>query len=146
MYKLTLLKTGAWCMLQKTAMLVILAGLSSMAMADSYWHHNGSTMRLVADGNERAFYYETPSHKMKSAGVTHGTLLFNGQRQGNKYYGTARVFSKYCEYPLEYSVQGVVKNEKTIVMTGKREVFGVGCLATGKTATDKLVFTYKYSD
>lgn len=133
-------------MLKAMLMLVALTGLSSVAMADSYWNHNGSLMRLTADGNSRAFYYETPTSKMQSTGVTSGTLLFDGQRQGNKYYGTARVFSKYCDEPLQYSVQGKVKNETTIVLTGKREVFGAGCRPTGKMTTDKLVFTYRYSD
>lgn len=133
-------------MLAKLLVFVALIGLSGMAVADGYWHHNGSVMRLVADGNARTLYYETPSHKMQNAGVETGTLLFNGRRQGNKYYGTARVFSKYCEHPLEYSVQGTVKNETTIVMTGKREVYEAGCRPTGKMTTDKLVFTYHYSD
>ncbi|MDO4699993.1 MAG: hypothetical protein Q4A69_04860 [Moraxella sp.] len=132
--------------LKKTFMLTVLTALSGVAMADSYWNHNGSTMRLVADGNERAFYYEIPSSKMKGTGVTAGTLLFDGYRQGNKYYGTARVFSKYCDDPLQYPVQGTVKNETTVVMTGRREVYAAGCRPTGKMTTDKLVFTYQYSD
>ncbi len=130
----------------KVALIATLVGVSSMAMADSFWNHNGSVMRLSADGNDRTLTYEKPSKTMRNAGVTSGTVLFDGQRNGNRYSGTARVFSKYCELPLEYRVSGTVKNEKTIVMTGKREVFAKGCKATGRYTTDKLTFTYIRSE
>lgn len=117
------------------------------ALADSYWHHNGSVVRLSANGDERAFFYDQPSEKMRYAGVDTDTLLFNGYRKGDKYYGTARVFSKYCENPLEYPVSGHVTNNQTkIVLTGQRTVYKAGCHATGKTVKDTLVFTYAYSD
>lgn len=132
--------------MKKSILMVALLGLSGLAFADSFWLHNGSVMRLVADGNEREFYYETPSKTMRGAGVDSGTLLFNGVRQGNQYRGTMRVFSKYCDKPLEYTVQGTVKNERTIVMKGKREVYAKGCRPTGKFKTDTLTFTYQSSE
>lgn len=71
-----------------------LLGLSLPALADTFWNHNGSVMRLQAHGNQRVFSYEVPTNRMAGAGVDSGTVLFDGVRQGNRYYGTARVFSK----------------------------------------------------
>ena len=62
------------------------------AMADSFWLHNGSIMRLHAEGNLRVISYETPSARMRGAGVERGTVLFEGERRGNRYIGQARVF------------------------------------------------------
>lgn len=123
-----------------------LLSCSTLAFADSFWMHNGSLVRLVADGNARAFYYETPSDKMSSAGVETGTMLFSGKRVGNRYTGVSYVFSKYCNEPLPYKVSGTVKNEKTVIMTGKRPVYTTGCKNTGRYTTDTLKFTYEYSD
>lgn len=121
--------------------------LAQTALADSYWNHNGSVMRLVAEGNQRYFYYHQPSDKMQKAGVYAGELLFDGTKQGNHYHGTARVFSQYCQEPLTYGVSGNVSpNQTKITLIGTREKYAKGCRATGKTAKDTLVFTYLYSD
>lgn len=134
-------------MLKSLFLATLLLSLSGMAFADSFWHHNGSVMRLTADNNGRTFYYEVPSAKMKKAGVKADMLLFDGQREGNYYYyGTAYVFSKDCAEPLSYDVAGTVKNETTIALTGSREIYAKGCRPTGKMTTDTLVFTYQYSD
>lgn len=130
----------------KSLFIAALLGLSGTAFADSFWYHNGSVMRLTADDNGRTFYYEVPSAKMKKAGVTADTLLFDGHREGNFYYGTAYVFSKDCPEPLPYDVAGTVKDEATIVLTGSRESYAKGCHPTGKMTTDTLVFTYKSSE
>ncbi len=95
------------------AALAFMAGsvsYSTTASADSCWNHNGSVMRLVAQGNKRWFYYENPKQVLRRAGVRRGTLLFNGRKQGNFYSGTARRFSKYCPgEALEYNVEGPVR-------------------------------------
>lgn len=108
----------------------------------SYWNHNGSVMWLSADGNSREFYYDQPSKTMRGAGVVSGTLLFNGYRQGNRYYGTARRFSKYCAYPIEYEVSGRVVTETKVVLTGRYPSYAAGCRPTGQWKDDRLVFTY----
>ena len=118
----------------------------SVAIADSFWNHNGSTMRLKDNGKYRVFIYEIPSAKMQSTGVKKGTLLFNGERIGDKYYGTARVFSKYCDYPISYTVKGNVYGGPKVVLMGTRPSYDAGCKANGKITTDKLVFTYLYSE
>lgn len=120
--------------------------LTSTAMADSFWDHNGSTMRLQDYGNERIFTYEYPSVRMQKAGITQGDVLFNGFRKGDKYYGTARVFSKYCDYSLPYKVNGNVYSGPKVVLTGTRDSYSAGCIRNGRKVTDKLVFTYLSSE
>ena len=127
----------------KLLLSLALVGLSVPAMADSFWNHNGSVMRLTADGNNREFTYEEPTDRMIGAGVTTGTVLFTGKRTGNRYSGTAYVFSKDCDAPLPYKVSGTVqKNETKVVMTGTRKSYGAGCRPTGRTTKDTRVFTY----
>ena len=117
------------------------------AVADSFWDHNGSLMRLSTDGsNKRIFSYEKPSALMYKAGVRRGTVLFEGQRIGDEYFGVARVFSKNCG-TLKYDVAGIVPNEKTVVLHGERERYNSHtCRPTGSVVEDKLVFTYRYSE
>lgn len=133
--------------MKKIFMCVGLLLMAQSALADSYWNHNGSVVRLEADGDQRHFYYHEPSAKMQKAGIEEGQLLFNGEKHGNKYQGTARVFSQYCQEPLTYRVSGnVAPNQTKIILKGTREVYAKGCRATGKHTTDTLVFTYMYSD
>lgn len=134
--------------LVKTAMItsILFSGFSimpSVAKADSCWNHNGSLMRLKASGNKRWMYYEKPRQVLANAGVKKGTLLFNGQKNGNWYSGTARRFSKFCPgNPLEYYVEGPVRSDQLqVTVRGTREVHNQ-CQATGDVASDVLVFTY----
>ena len=84
--------------MKKYLLVLLVPILSQVAFADSFWSHNGSIMRLVADGNERAFVYEVPSKRVYAAGARKGSILFDGYKNGNKYFGTSRVFSKNCYY------------------------------------------------
>ena len=128
---------------------LISAGMSSVpfvisqAHADSCWDHNGSLMRLQAEGNQRWMYYEIPREGLRDSGVKQGTLLFNGQKDGNWYSGTARRFSRYCiGDPLEYFVEGPVRQDQLqVTVTGMREVYKQ-CNPTGKLVRDELIFTY----
>jgi len=119
--------------------------LAAPALADSCWNHNGSLMRLQAQGNQRWLSYERPRGVLANAGVRRGTLLFNGVKNGNWYSGTARVFSKYCPgSPLEYFVEGPVRGDQLqVTVSGTREVYQ-RCQPTGRTTTDTLVFTYSH--
>ena len=78
------------------------------------------------------------------AGVSPGTLLFNGWKDGNGYSGTARVFSKHCPgAPLEYQVSGpVAPNQLGVTLYGTRPKTQQ-CQPTGQMTTDTLVFTYQ---
>jgi hypothetical protein len=123
--------------------LVALGAMSSSAQADSCWNHNGSLMRLVADGDQRWFYYEDPKAGLSKLGIEPGTLLFDGRKSGSRYRGTARVFSASCpDDPLPYPVSGPVSsNQRKVTLRGEREVYE-DCEATGRFTTDTLVFTY----
>jgi len=90
-------------------------------------------------------YYENPRQALWNAGVTQGTLLFNGYNNGDYYSGTARVFSRHCPgNPLEYYVEGPVRhNPLQIILRGSREIFQQ-CRPTGRWTEDTLVFTYRY--
>jgi len=121
--------------------------LTSPAQADSFWDHNGSLMRLEADGQQRVFTYEEPRAVTRRAGAKRGTVLFDGRNVGDYYVGRARRFSRYCDEPLVYDVEGPVTDNGTrIVMRGEREVFGNGCQPTGRVVEDVLVFTYQWSE
>jgi len=115
------------------------------ALADSCWMHNGSLMRLQAQGANRWFLYEVPRSGLRSAGVYPGTLLFNGTKSGNWYSGLSRVFSSACPgNPLEYWVEGpVAENQARVTMQGTRER-SRNCASTGQIVTDTLVFTYSH--
>ncbi len=127
-----------------TALTTGLTGVSG-AQADSCWNHNGSIMRLQADGNNRWLSYEIPRNVLANAGVRRGTLLFNGVKSGNWYSGTARVFSKHCPgTPQEYFVEGPVREDQLqVTVHGTREIHQ-RCLPTGRHKTDTLVFTYSH--
>ena len=125
---------------------ICLALLAVPAAADSYWDHNGSLMRLKANGQQRVFTYEEPRSVLRRAGVRRGTVLFDGRNVGDYYVGRARRFSKYCEAPLDYEVEGPVVGGTRIIMRGTREVFASGCRGTGRSVEDELVFTYSWSD
>lgn len=135
--------------MKKSLFFMFLACISQIAFADSFWDHNGSTMRLVANGNERQFVYEVPSKRMYNTGVRRGNVLFNGYKSGNKYFGTFTVFSKNCHYDLAYKVSGNVYEGPKVVLYGKRKQYDTSnnkCVPTGKVVSDKLVFTYLYTE
>ncbi len=114
------------------------------AMADSYWNHNGSLMRLTAHGNARNFYYATPRPGVVNAGVRPGTLFFDGWRDGNRYYGSARVFSPNCGAST-FAIEGWVASETHVILEGWRPVFD-NCHPTGDQTWERLEFIYSYSD
>lgn len=132
------------CFLPVLAVVGILQG--GAAMADSCWDHNGSLMRLQAQGNQRWLSYEVPREVLRKTGVQRETLLFNGIKNGNWYSGTARVFSKYCPgSPLEYHVEGPVRGDQLqVTVSGTREVYQQ-CRPTGRFTTDTLVFTFSHN-
>ncbi len=130
-------------LLSATLVIGVTVTNTTFANADSCWNHNGSLMRLKASGNKRWMYYENPRQVLRNAGVRRGTLLFNGVKRGNWYEGTARRFSKFCPgNPLEYFVEGPVRSDQLkVTVRGTREVHKQ-CQATGRIASDELIFTY----
>lgn len=115
------------------------------AHAASCWDHNGSLMRLEANGNARTFVYVQPRAVLRRAGVRRGTVLFNGRKSGNSYVGTARRYSRFCpSTPLTYRVAGPISQGQTrVTVRGERPVHR-RCAPTGEIAYDTLVFTYSH--
>ena len=108
----------------------------------SRWMHNGSVMRLTAEGNRRFFHYETPRVGMLKAGAKSGTLLFEGVRLGDRYTGQAYIFRKGCE-PHPYIVEGEVSaDERRIALRGKAPRLDKTCTVTS-TRDDVLIFIYQ---
>ena len=137
------IKTTA--LLAAATLLAGVAASTASARADSCWVHNGSLMRLQAVGGSRAFVYEDPKPVLRRAGVTRGTLLFEGRRVGDRYEGTARRFSRFCRaHPLVYAVGGTVSDDQLQVkMWGTYDAHRQ-CAPTGETKSDLLLFTYSH--
>ncbi|WP_155904964.1 hypothetical protein [Methylopila sp. M107] len=123
----------------------VAASGSTAALADSCWSHNGSLMRLVAQGPSRKLVYETPRPGIEAAGGRRGVVLFEGTRTGDQYEGTAHIFNETScpgAPPLAYRVSGFAGDQQ-IVLSGTRNVFE-NCEPTGATKLDRLVFTYSH--
>lgn len=104
------------------------------------WTHNGSVMRLEAEGVERRLYYMYPRDGVRQAGVSGETLLFEGVREANRYKGTARYFSKACgEQPFEVE-GGVSADESRIELKGTAKLVDATCKPSG-TRQETLIFS-----
>jgi len=123
----------------KFTLLLVFLFLSGPASAESFWTHNGSRMRLEADGDGRRMYYDVPRESLP---VESGTLLFEGARDGADYSGTAYRFSSKCG-PASYAVSGRVSDdEREIVLRGKAPKRDDNCNVVGEFA-DRLIFKFK---
>ncbi|MGI9522453.1 MAG: hypothetical protein ACR2PG_12470 [Hyphomicrobiaceae bacterium] len=76
------------------------------------WFHEGSVVRITADGMRRRITFERPHTKLTGRGASPGKILFEGRRNGNRYNGTAYVFTKSCG-KFGYDVLGIVKKGET---------------------------------
>ena len=85
--------------------------------SESIWTHNGSTLRWVSSGQDRWLYYLEPRPGLAAIGVEPDTLLFQGQRIGNRLVGTAYVFSENCP-PTPYPVEGIIYLETDVRLDG----------------------------
>ena len=114
-------------------------GRGTSAGGVTRWDHNGSIMRLEADGAQRRFVYVTPRAGMRRVGVRSGTLLFNGRRDGRSYEGTARIFNKRCGV-FTYRVQGEISDdERRVTLWGRAPRVGSDCSVRG-SRDDRLEF------
>jgi hypothetical protein len=105
------------------------------------WMHNGSIMELVADGAVRKFLYTEPREGMRRQGVTPGTLLFEGRKDGDRYSGTAFIFSKRCGR-FFYEVSGeVTEGQRRVIVRGQAPRLNAKCNVTSHR-DDELVFDY----
>lgn len=110
--------------------------------AASLWEHNGSTLALVIEGDQHRLIYREPREGLVANGVRPGTLLFDGQSDGYRYQGRARIFTRSCG-ELSYAVSGSIKRGGArIVLLGKVPRLDAACRLTG-WADDRLVFDLK---
>jgi hypothetical protein len=85
----------------------------------SLWSHNNSTMSVTTQENRLTIYYEQPRQGMIDEGVRRGTVLFDGQRTGNKLSGTSWVFDRRCG-KIPYADDGeVLSGERSIYLRGR---------------------------
>ena len=97
------------------ALCAISAFLTSPANGgESIWMHNSSMVRWVSSGEARWIYYVDPRPGLP---VAPETLLFEGQRVGNKLVGTAYVFISACP-PTPYTVEGIIYSEADMSLYG----------------------------
>lgn len=114
--------------------------------AGAEWDHNSSVMKLIENGKKRRFVYEQPRQGLEAAGVSTGTILFDGEeKQDGRLAGYAKLFRKGCD-PIDYFVEGPFDKKKgEAILQGQVPIYsGEGCKITGYTDTgtaSKLHFT-----
>jgi len=112
---------------------------SSAAASGPQWSHNGSVMRLEANGSSRRFVYATPRPGLVAAGARSGDAVFEGRREGRTYRGTAYIYTKTCGR-VGYPVAGnVASDERSVTMEGQAPVHGTDCKIAAYRR-DRLVF------
>jgi hypothetical protein len=93
----------------------------------SYWHHNGSILKLVSAGVQRRLVYVAPREGLLRVGIEPGTVLFTGIRDGGVYRGISHRFSAKCG-AISFDVTGSIENgEKRIVLQGLAPIVGNNC-------------------
>ena len=85
-------------------------------------------------------FYDTPRVGLLDAGVKPGTLLFEGQRTGQNFEGTAYQFYRSCK-ARGFPVTGSTSDDRRqITLKGKAPLLDVNCNVTG-SRDDTLIFT-----
>ncbi len=127
------------CTREETIRNHAIAGWQAEERPGTLWNHNGSTMRLVADGASRVMSYERPRAGMMRVGVVEGTVLFNGVREGSTIRGKAHIFTPTCGV-RDYEVSGSVQaGERRIELIGEVPLLDRTCRETGRRR-DVLIF------
>lgn len=105
----------------------------------SLWEHNGSLLRLRAEGRRRVFVY-----LQTRAGVPArpGDVLFDGERNGSAYRGTAYLFSSQCGR-IGYAVAGpVAPDDRSVALRGDAPVRDRRSCGLVGYSSDQLVFRF----
>jgi hypothetical protein len=119
---------------------LLLAFLAAPVAARSLWDHNGSLMELKTDGAEQSLRYFRPRPSLREAGVAKGSVLFIGKKTGNRFSGSAHLFSKQCG-AVAYDVKGSLsENSRRLTLTGRAPKRNAQCQVVGHR-DDVLVFT-----
>ncbi len=118
--------------------MLVAAAVPAHSQTASIWNHNGSIVRLEASDTKRSIYYVEPRAGLPAKA---GDLLFEGQRKGRSYEGTAFLFSQACG-KIGYSVTGsIAEDDRTVSMTGTAPRRNAQCQITSYFQ-DRLVFSF----
>jgi hypothetical protein len=111
----------------------------------SYWNHNGSTMGLLVNGNQRILIYIRVRKGLEGL-VEPGTVLFAGESESRRYQGKARRFSRGLP-PIEYDVDGpILDGGDKVVLSGRAPIRNPDG-SIKNVIEDRLEFSYlKLSD
>ena len=109
----------------------IMAFPPAACAGESVWDHNGSLMKLIAQGDAVRIVYLNPKDSIRDQGVTRGTVYFEGMlRDGHDLAGTARRFRSGCE-PAAFAVEGTfspLTGQERLVLEGQAPIRqSVGC-------------------
>jgi hypothetical protein len=106
---------------------------------EMYWNHNGSKMKLVAQGSSRKFYYSDPRPEIVDAGAKPGFLLFEGKSINGRYIGKAYLVNRRCGQ-ISYNVSGPILDDyRRVELEGQKPRVDNNCRVIG-AATDTLTF------
>lgn len=78
----------------------------------SRWMHSGSEVELRADDASRIFSYVNPRAVLEPFGVRPGSVLFDGQLDGEVLEGRARIFTNLCG-EISFPVRGKIERGGT---------------------------------
>jgi len=107
--------------------------------AREYWSVNGSTLKMVAAGNSRKFFYVQPDAKAEAAGAQRGDLFLEATWSDHGFSGTVYGFEGRCGR-VPYRVDGTVRdNSQRLDMQGQKPRVDGDCTMAG-TALDALTF------
>jgi hypothetical protein len=114
---------------------------AALTPAQTLWDHNNSIMLVKLSSTSIEIYYQNPRQGMIDEGVRSGTLLFSGQRNGDRVSGTAYVFDRRCG-KLPYPDEGEIIGDRRIILNGRRVPTQLtsDCRVTG-FRTDASVFS-----
>ena len=109
------------------------------AEAQTLWNHNGSIVKLFANGDQRQFIYAVPDPHLP---VKVGDIVFDGVKNGNQYGGTAFLRSPRCG-AISYSVSGpIADDQRGVTLYGQAPVRDPKtCKVTGYR-NDVLAFNF----
>lgn len=92
--------------------------------------HNGSAIRWVMNDNKIDARYYEPRPGLVAAGIKEGTLLFKGNKDGSRIYGTAYAFKSGCP-PAGYDVIGREDGGRIVLRGSGPSREKNGCGVTG---------------
>ncbi len=112
---------------------------ADLPVSGTVWRHNGSTIALTSTGSTRTFSYLRPASGVPARP---GDVVFTGTRTGQRYRGTAYLFSNQCGR-IGYPVAGDVSpDQPQVVLYGQAPRRDrVSCEVIGYSP-DRLVFDY----